>query len=128
MGGFIVRLKNKISNPEELFEIMFEWYQSAGRQFRYISSGYVGETDLEGSYYFVSCFLDKKHLIKYSLPNAMRTIPIISIGVGPEYIPVQWFVDDEQSWKISWDQTSEAVVNNLIILDKFLIDVISKCP
>jgi hypothetical protein len=128
MEDFIMQLKNEISNPDELFDLISEWYQTAGRQFRYIASGYVGEVDLEGSFYFVSYLLDKKHLIKYSLPNAIRTIPVISVGIGPEYIPIQWLVDDERSWKISWDQTSGAVVNNLVILDKFLIDVVSKCP
>jgi hypothetical protein len=115
-----VQLKNEISNPEDLFEALTYFYKIKNREMRYLSSGYVGQGGSEGDCFYVSFLLDRQYVLRYSMPNARRTFPVIYLGIGPEYVPIEWLVQKDAEFKLSWEMTSQAVGKNLILLDDFL--------
>lgn len=115
-----MRLKNDPSGIDDLVDFLRNYYEGRGREIRYLSSGTVGRGGDEGDYYYVSCLLDRKHVIKYSIPTAIRTFAGLWVGIGPEYVPIEWVVNQVSAKRFNGDSTSEAVEQNLALLDEYL--------
>ena len=64
--------------------------------------------------------LDKKYAVKYSIPTAIRTFAGLWIGIGPEYVPIEWVVNKEVAKIFNGDSTTEAITHNLAMLDEYL--------
>ncbi|MCW8209450.1 hypothetical protein D8B24_21120 [Verminephrobacter aporrectodeae subsp. tuberculatae] len=45
---------------------------------------------------------------------------MLSLAIGPNYVPMFWLVTKENESKFSMDSTTEAVVHNLAMLDEYL--------
>jgi len=79
-------------------------------------NGAIYENDYEQNY-----FVARKYFIKYSIPIDTRNFyAMLSLGVGPGYVPMKWLVSEENESKFSMESTTEAVVHNLKMLDEYL--------
>ncbi len=104
----------KISS--DFIDIFFHYYEGQKRNVKFIKSGFLGEKDTEGSFYFLSFLVDKNMILRYTIPNAPRTFGGLWLGFGPEYIPVEWIFGEEVGF--SNEITDFNVRRNLQLLDE----------
>ncbi|WP_147400570.1 hypothetical protein [Acidovorax cavernicola] len=117
---YIVRLKNDPSGISELTALIKKYYTLRNREILIVSSGTSGRGLNEGDSYYVSFMIDRKHILKYSIPTAIRTFACLWIGIGPEYIPINYAINGKYEELFSVDSTTEAVEKNLELLDDYL--------
>lgn len=115
-----MQFRTDASGVDELWDFLRQYYEKKNRGIKFLSSGSVGHYDDEGDHYFVTFLLDRKHVLKYSMPTAIRTSSILWVGIGPEYVPIQWTLGAESSMRFSGDRSSDAVEKNLVLLDEYL--------
>jgi hypothetical protein len=117
----IVQLKNDPSGIDDLWNLLKSYYKNNNRDIKYLSSGTFGRGNDEGDHYFVNFLLDRKYVLKYSIPTAIRTFALLSLGVGPEFVPLELLVSEDRmhEFNFSMDSTTEAVEHNLALLDKY---------
>ncbi|MCW5223538.1 hypothetical protein D8B23_02550 [Verminephrobacter aporrectodeae subsp. tuberculatae] len=66
-------------------------------------------------------FVARKYFIKYSIPiDTKNCFAMLSFAIGPNYVPMTWLVTEENESKFRVDNTTEAVVHNLAMLDEYL--------
>jgi len=109
---------NRIEHLHELVSFVIENYESKKRPILFLSSGLVGRGVDEGDYCYANFLIDKKTVIRYSIPASIRTFAVLWLGVGPEFAPVEYLLTEKKIF--SGDTTKEAVVHNLKMLDEYL--------
>jgi len=71
--------------------------------------------------YHQDFFVDRKHFIRYSIPIDTRNFyAMLSLAIGPNYVSMRWLVGDQNQSKFSMESTTEAVSQNLSMLDEYL--------
>jgi hypothetical protein len=102
----------------DIINIFFEHYRTQGKDVRVLASGSLGVAGNEGASFFITFFVNKTTVLRYTIPNAPRTFGGLWIGVGPEYVPVDWIFGNTQSFS---DEISEfSIKRNLQLLDESL--------
>ena len=116
-----MRLKNDPSGTDDLWNSLKSHYLQSSRSIKFLSSGAYGRGSDEGDHYFINFLLDKKYVLKYSIPTAIRTFAGLWLGMGPEFVPLELLIseDEEDSFNFNGDSTTEAVEHNLALLDKY---------
>lgn len=109
---------NRIEHISELVSFVLEHYESQKRPILFLSSGLSGRGVDEGDHYYANFLIDKKTVIKYSIPASIRTSAGLWLGVGPEFIPIEHFLAEKGI--CNGDSTTEAIVHNLKMLDEYL--------
>lgn len=122
MGAYIVESKNNYISLtfDDLFECLRRFYEKQCREFKYLSSGLIGRGLDEGDSFYVNFFIDKKHVVRYTIPTAIRTYAAVWVGIGPEFIHIGLLISSESLNKFSLESTAEALEINLTLLDEYL--------
>jgi hypothetical protein len=117
-----VELKNNYATISfnKLWDCLRLFYEKQDRSFKYLSSGLLGRGPDEGDSYYVNFLIDRKHVVRYSIPTAIRTHSMVWVGIGPEYVSIGDLISDASLNKFSMDGTEAAVEINLTLLDKYL--------
>jgi hypothetical protein len=85
-----------------------------------VSKSVIDGTSYDDEYHR-DFFIDRKYFIRYSIPIDTRNFyAMVSLAIGPNYVPLKWLVSDETQSKLSMESTTEGVVHNLIMLDEYL--------
>jgi hypothetical protein len=106
--------------------LTIEQYYSSRKRVCYRRSGIVihtsvidGRTLEDG--YSVKYIIDRKHFFQYFIPIDTRNFfAHLSFGIGPEYESMYSLVSESNQSKFSMESTTEAVANNLAMLDEYL--------
>jgi hypothetical protein len=120
MEGFIVQLKNDMGSFDLLFNTASSYYREHGdRQIIIFEEQYPSDDSERG--YFIRYLLSKKHVVEYRV-NSDRgfLLSIVSIAIGPHYFSPGDFWDYKNSQRFSLEASTEAIVQNLKLLDEFL--------
>jgi hypothetical protein len=120
MGGFIVQLKNEMRSFDMLFNAVSSFYQkNEDRKILIFDEKFPSEDTDSG--YFIRYLLDRKHVVEYRIVNDRGFfLSILSLAIGPHYFPPADFWDYENSQRFSLEASTEAIENNLKLLDEFL--------
>lgn len=102
----------------EVIEIFFSHYRDQKKEVRVIDSGTLGVEGQEGSCLYVSFIIERSILLRYTIPNAPRTFGGLWIGVGPEYVPVEWIFDFDIG--LATDVSNFSIKRNLDLLDRYI--------
>ena len=71
--------------------------------------------------YSVKYLIDAKHAFCYHIPIDNRNFyAYLALGVGPEYVAIQYLVNEENRDKFSMDSAVEGIIHNLKMLDYYL--------
>jgi hypothetical protein len=73
--------------------------------------------------YFIRFLIDRKHVVEYSIEYEAKVrgnIGGLRLGIGPEYFPPIVFWSEMESRRFSMAATTEAICDNLALLDEFL--------
>ena len=71
--------------------------------------------------YYIRFLLDGKHVVEYRIANDRGFfLSILSLAIGPHYFPIIHLWDYENSQRLSLDASTDAIENNLKLLDEFL--------
>lgn len=109
---------NRIEFLHELISFVIEHYELQKRFVLFLSSGLSGRGVDEGDHHYANFLIDKKTVIKYSIPASIRTFAGLWLGVGPEFAPMEYLLTEKGIF--SGDATKEAVAHNLKMLDEYL--------
>jgi hypothetical protein len=108
-------------DTNRLLDFLYEFYTNKQRPFQYLDDGMIGDgSKTEGNLYYVSYLLDKRYVIRYSMPIGIRTYAFISIGIGPHFISMYDLLPYDEAHRFSMDNTADAVKYNLNRLDEYL--------
>jgi hypothetical protein len=105
---------------DDLWEHLRRFYEKQNRGFKYLSSGLLGRGPDEGDSYYVNFLIDKKYVVRYSIPTAIRTHAAVWIGIGPEFVHIGDLISYDSLNKFSMNSTAEALEINLTLLDEYL--------
>lgn len=114
-----MRLRSDKSGLDDLYDVIEQYYQKQKREIIIVDLGTEGNGADEGSSYYIAFLLDKKNVIKYTMPIAIRTFPWIFIGTGPLFVSYDKLMPMDIVSKISLDNTTEAIEHNLELLDLY---------
>jgi hypothetical protein len=117
-GARIVSSSNRIESLGELASFVIDFYESQKRPILFLSSGLNGRGVDEGDYHYVNFLIDKKTVIKYSIPASIRTSSNLWLGIGPGFAPMEYLLTEKEIF--SGEATREAITNNLKMLDEYL--------
>jgi hypothetical protein len=73
--------------------------------------------------YCIRFLIDRKHVVEYGIeyePKVRGNIGELRLGIGPEYFSPIAFWSEAQSRRFSLAATTDAICNNLALLDEFL--------
>ena len=112
----IVLLINDLDGRNALRNTIFSFYEKNGN--RPVSNFLDSE---ENGFFYVHFLINRKHVIRYSVGRD-RGIFVggVSLAIGPHYFGPYDFWDYENSERFSMEASTEAVENNLSLLDEFL--------
>ena len=99
----------------DLSNLLYGYYLARNRE-----RHSLGGEEKDGGY---SSYLliDRKHVIEYFIATDRRNFHSgISLGIGPRYINMELLVNEESAEKFSWDNTTDALEQNLALLDDYL--------
>lgn len=104
---------------EELRIVIQDFYKKQGQHFYCVSFGAVGRGCDEGDHLYAEYLLDKKHVIKFTVPTAIRTYGVIYIGVGPTYIPIEVFISSKSNSKFFGAKSRKSIDSDLFLLNEY---------
>lgn len=112
--------KNDPTNAMELRLVLQDFYEKQGQHFYCVTYGASGRGCDEGDHLYMEYLLDKKHVIKFTVPTAIRTFGTIGIGVGPAYIPIELFISSESNSKFFGAKSRKSIEGDLFLLNEYL--------
>ncbi|WP_265645314.1 hypothetical protein [Verminephrobacter aporrectodeae] len=120
-----MELKNDPQSHAALDACIDKYYRDKGVPCRPYGEGIVKTSVIDGKVYEDEYeriyFVARKYFINYSIPIDTRNFfAMLSLAIGPNYVPMRWLVTEENKSKFSMDSTTEAVVHNLAMLDEYL--------
>lgn len=113
---FIVQLKNDESSRFLLINCIENYYQTRGR-----FCSMVGGDCIESERFSMVFLIDRKHVFRYLIPIDVRNyFASLEIGIGPVFVSPFSVTDYADAQRFKKDATTEAVEQNLALLDELL--------
>ena len=109
---------DRIEKLHQLIKVVMNYYSLHNRDALFLSSGLQGRGVDEGDFLYANFIIDKSYVIRYSIPTSIRTFAGLWLGVGPDFVPLEYLL--ETQGLLSGDDTVSAVEKNLGILDSYL--------
>jgi hypothetical protein len=120
-----MELKNNPESYAALNECIDLYYSARGLPCLPIGEIKINTSEINGvtyeNDYVKNYFVARKYFIQYGIAIDTRNFfSMLSLGIGPGYVPMRWLVTEENKSKFSMESTTEAVVHNLAMLDEYL--------
>lgn len=119
-GDFIVQLRNEMESFDALFNAVSLFYERQGKRKIVIFEEKYPDGDIESGY-FVRYLLDRKYVVEYRIVSDRNfLLSVLSLAIGPHYFSPGDFWDYENSQRFRLEASTEAIAQNLLLLDEFL--------
>lgn len=114
-----MQLKNEINSLDPLYNTVAEYYSDRGRRCLIFDAVLPGESVDSG--FYIRFLLDRKHVLEYRMERERGFfLSVVSLAIGPHYFTPGDFWDYENSQRFNLDASTEAIEQNLKLLDEFL--------